>query len=104
MPLKINQEIKTKDGFSVPSGSIVRFRTIFPEGTYEVHYNMNFYINQETIDAGDSSYRPSELTTLGYVKDHEYESFTGLTITQVHQDLKEHLSSIYTGGTIDIVI
>jgi hypothetical protein len=104
MSLKINQTITTKDGFSVPSGSIVRFNTIFTEGSYDVHYNMNFYRSQEGIDSGDQPYRPLEMSSLGYVKSHTFESYTALTITQVHIDLRDYLSTIYTGGTIDIVI
>ena len=104
MSLKINQTLTTMDGFSVPSGTIVRFNSIFPEGTYDVHYNMNFYRSQDGVDSGEQPYRPSGLTSLGYVKSHTFENFTGLTVTQVHQDLKDYLLTIYTGGTIDIVI
>lgn len=104
MSLKINQEITTKDGFTVPSGTIVQFDTIFPKGNYQAHMNMSFYKDQTTIDNGGSNYYPSELTTLGYVKDYELNQFTALTPTLVHVALKDYLETIYTAGTIDIVL
>ena len=104
MSLKINQTITTKDGFTVPSGTIVRFNTIFPQGDYQAHMNMFFYKDQATIDNNGANYYPSELNSLGYVKDYTLNEFTGLTPTLVHVALKDYLETIYTAGTIDIVL
>jgi hypothetical protein len=104
MSLRINQTIETRDGFIVPSGTIVQFTSIFPKNTYEAHMNMFFYKNQNTIDDGGSNYYPANLTNLGYVKNYPINEFTGLTPTQIHVDLKSYLETVYTGGTIDIII
>lgn len=104
MSLKINQQIQTRDGFTVPSGTIVRFNTIFPKGTYDAHMNMFFYKDQTTIDNGGSNYYPANLNNLGYVKTYPLNQFTGLTPTQIHLDLRSYLETIYTGGTIDIIL
>jgi len=104
MSLRINQQIITREGFTVASGSIVEFTSIFPKRTTEAHMNMAFYKNQTAINNGDSNYYPSEILNLGYVKTYPVNEFTGLTPTQVHVDLKDYLLTIYTGGTIDIII
>jgi hypothetical protein len=104
MSLKINQEIVTRDGFSVPSGTIVTFNTIFPQSSCEAHINMFFYKNQEVLNAGSLSYYPSEMNNLNYEKTYNFSEFTGLTPMQIHVDLREYLLTIYTGGTIDIVL
>lgn len=104
MSLRINQQIQTRDGFTVPSGTIVRFNTIFQQGTYDAHMNMFFFKDQATLDAGGSNYYPSNLTNLGYIKTYPVNQFTGLTPTQINIDLKTYLSTIYTGGTIDIIL
>jgi len=104
MSLRINQEIETKDGFVVPSGTIVTFNTIFPQGVYEAHMNMFFYKNQDVINAGGLNYYPSEINNLNYTKSYNFSEFTGLTPMQINIDLKEYLLTIYTGGTIDIVL
>jgi len=103
MPLRINQEILTKDGFTVSAGTVVQFTTIFPAGKYEFHCNMDFYKDQFTIDNGGSRYYPDEIDNLGYVKTLSYSGFTGLTPVAVHTYLKGYLETVYTGGTIDII-
>lgn len=104
MALKINDTITTREGFSVPSGTIVRFTTIFPRGSYEIHYNMEFYRNQTSYDNGESNYFPVEPKSLGYVETVPVNEYTGLTPTVVNQKLKTYLEGIFTGGTIDIII
>lgn len=104
MSLVINQTIDTKDGFTVPSGTIVRFSTTFPDGVYEAHMNMKFYKDQETIDNGLNNYFPLLLESMGYTKTYTENEFTGLTPTQIHIDLKSYLETIFTGGTIDIAL
>lgn len=104
MALRINQTITTREGFSVDSGTYVTFNTIFPSGTLETHYNMRFYRNETSYTEGESNYYPIELSTLGYVNTAPYNEFTGLTPTLVHQNLKNYLSTVYTAGTIDILI
>jgi len=104
MSLRINQEIQTRDGFTVPSGTIVRFNTIFPSGVYEAHMNMFFYKDQQTIDNGGFNYYPSNLENLGYVKSYTMNEFTGLTPTIIHVDLRSYLETIFTDGTIDIIL
>ena len=46
MALRINQTITTREGFTVTSGTIVKFATIFPKDGTELHCNMDFYKNQ----------------------------------------------------------
>lgn len=103
MALRINQTIETRDGFSVPSGTIVRFQTIFPETGTELHCNMKFYKDESTINNGGKNYFPSNLNNLGYVKELTESEYTGLTTVNVHVYLKDYLETIYTGGTIDII-
>jgi len=104
MALRINETIGTKEGFTVPSGTLVKFNTIFPYKDLEVHYNMKFYRSQASYDNDDMAYSPSALTSMGHVEVITLEEYTGLTPTAVHQKLKDYLGGIYTGGTIDIVI
>ena len=104
MALRINQVIETREGFSVPSGTYVRFNTIFPASKLEVHYNMEFYRNETSFDDGESNYFPTELSTLGYVDTVAQHLYTGLTPTVVNLNLKTYLETIYTGGTIDIIL
>jgi len=104
MALRINDTITTREGFTVPSGTIVMFNTIFPKGSTEVHYNMEFYRNQQSVDDGESNYFPVTPQTMGYVETVEMNVYTGLTPTIVHQKLKDYLGGIFTGGTIDIII
>lgn len=104
MSLKINQEITTRDGFTVPSGTIVQFTTIFPRNVYEAHMNMFFFKDQETLDTGKSNYYPINMSNYGYVKSYSVNEFTGLTPTIINQNLKSYLSTIFTGGTIDIIL
>ena len=103
MALKINQTVVSKDGFTVPSGSIVKFQTIFPLDGTELHCNMEFYKDQAHVDAGGDKYFPSEMDTLGFVKTLDEAEYSALTPTVVHTHLKTHLETIYTAGTIDIV-
>jgi len=104
MSLRINQEITTRDGFTVPSGTIVRFNTIFQQGTFNANMNMSFYKDQDTIDNGGTNYYPANINNLGYVKTYPLNEFTGLTPTQINIDLRDYLLTIYTGGTIDIIL
>jgi len=104
MSLKINQIINTRDGFSVPSGTIVKFTTIFPEMGDEFHCNLKFYKDQLTIDNKGVNYFPDNLQDLGFVKKLTTSEYSALTPTIVHTYVKDYLSTIYTGGTIDIVI
>jgi len=104
MSLRINQEITTRDGFTVPSGTIVRFNTIFQQGTFNANMNMSFYKDQDTIDNGGTNYYPANINNLGYVKTYPINEFTGLTPTQINVDLRDYLLTIYTGGTIDIIL
>jgi hypothetical protein len=104
MALQINDTITTREGFSVPSGTIVRFNTIFPSDTLEVHYNMKFYRNQTSYDNGESNYFPMEPQSMGYVETVAANEYTGLTPTIVNQKLKDYLGTIFTGGTIDIIL
>ena len=104
MSLRINQEITTRDGFTVPSGTVVRFNTLFQQGTFNANMNMFFFKNQATIDSGGSNYQPVNIRNLGYTKTYPLNEFTGLTPTQINIDLKNYLLTIYTGGTIDIIL
>ncbi len=104
MSLIINDTIKTREGFSVGSGTLVKFMTIFPEGKYEIHYNMKFYRNQQSYDNGESNYFPVDLSSMGYVIEVPENEYSGLTPTIVNQKLKSHLETIFTGGTIDIIL
>ena len=104
MALRINQDVTTRDGFIVSAGTIVKFQTIFLQDAYEFHCNMKFYKDQDTFDNGGNNYYPTELVSLGYVKSLTYGEFTGLTPVAVNTYLKDYLETIYTGGTIDIVI
>ena len=103
MALRINQEIITRESFTVASGTIVKFATIFPKDGTELHCNMEFYKNQDAVDAGDSNYYPSELKSLGYVEELDGAAYSALTPTQVHVYLRDYLELTYTAGTIDIV-
>lgn len=104
MALRINQTITTREGFSVPSGTLVKFNTLFPEDTYDIHYNMKFYRNEDSYNNGESNYFPVEVNSMGYVENIPVNEYTGLTPTIVNQKLKDYLGGIYTGGTIDIVL
>jgi hypothetical protein len=103
MPLKINENIDTTEGLTVPSGSIVTFDTIFPSGKNEAHFNMKFFTSQSALDDGKSNYFPELIPNMGYVKYYESNEFTGLTVTQVYTDLRDHLETIFTGGTVNPV-
>jgi hypothetical protein len=104
MALIINDTIETKEGFSVPSGTLVKFTTIFPDDSLDIHYNMKFYRNQTSFDDGESNYFPKELPSMGRVESVTMNEYTGLTPTIVHQKLKDYLGGVFTGGTIDIVL
>jgi hypothetical protein len=104
MALRINQTITTREGFSVPSGTLVKFNTQFPQDTYDVHYNMKFYRNEDSYNNGESNYFPNNLNSMGYVEIVSINEYTGLTPTIVNQKLKDYLGGIYTGGTIDIIL
>ena len=103
MALRINQEIQTRDGFTVPSGTIVKFSTTFPALDMRVDCNMNFY-KDETMITGGTKYFPSELPNMGYSKTLTIEEFTGLTTTTVNTYIKDYLELTYTAGTIDIIL
>lgn len=103
MALRINQEITTREGFTVASGTIVKFSTTFPKDGNQLHCNMEFYKDQAAYDNGDSNYFPSELDTLGYVKELDAAEYSALTPTQVHIYLRDNLELTYTAGTIDII-
>jgi hypothetical protein len=66
--------------------------------------NMFFFKDQAAIDNGISNYYPANLTDLRYTKTYPLNEFTGLTPTQINIDLKNYLSTIYTEGTIDIIL
>jgi hypothetical protein len=104
MALRINTAIKTKEGFDVPSGTFVIFNTIFPAQKLEVHYNMKFYRNETSYNDGEQNYIPSGLTSMGYIDYPTQGEFSSLTPITVHENLKDYLGTIWTGGTIDIVM
>lgn len=104
MSLKINEEILTRDGFTVPSGTIVRFRTTFEPGVIGFTCSFNFYKDQATVDSGMRHYKPQLLINPENSWTIDYADFTGLTPTQIHVYAKDYLETIFTGGTIDIVM
>jgi hypothetical protein len=99
-----NQTIETREGLPVSGGTYVAFNTIFPNGKLEVHYNMEFYVDQTAYTNGSSKYFPKDLQSLGHVETMPKSEFTGLTPTIVHQKLKDYLETVYTGASIDIVL
>ena len=102
MALKINQQIITRDGFTVPSGTIVKFKTTFPSNDLRFDCNMEFY-KDETMVTGGTKYFPSELNNMGFTISLDAAEFSGLTPTAVNIYIKDYLSTIYTQGTIDII-
>jgi hypothetical protein len=104
MSLTINQSIDTKEGFTVPSGTVVKFNTIFPYESLEVQYDLLFYRNQASYDNGEMNYNPKDLDQMSYSETMSYSGYTGITPTIIHEKLKDYLGTIFTGGTIDVNI
>ena len=104
MALQINVSLTAKGGLTIPTGSIVKFVTIFPENGTEMHCNLKVYKDASTVATREDIY-PKELSgKMGIVKQLSEGDYTSLTPVMVHTWLKAELEAIAEIGVGNVVI
>lgn len=95
MALQINKQLTSKGGLTIPSGAVVHFDTLFPQGGTEMHCNLFIYKDAAAFIAAEDPIYPKELDGhFGIVKSLSPSDYNSLTPSQVHIWLKSTLDAL----------
>jgi hypothetical protein len=103
MALRIDTNLTSMDGASVPSGSHVKMELYFPMTEDSYNVSMKIWRNKSAYVGGLQPYRPKEIPQLNFTKNLTPAEMSGLTPTQVHIDTKAYLETYVGEGNVDIV-
>ena len=101
MELKINKELTSQYGLTIPSNSIVKFDIEIPESMKEIQCYLHVYENEEQSNLGNEIY-PIELkdykSVVKKLTQQDYESFSLFQATIWMKQMLESIPSIGSGN------
>jgi hypothetical protein len=104
MAIKVNNTAESKDGLVIPSGYLVGFNMMIPDGTKELHYSPKVYVSEQARIDGKSQVYPVFIQELAYVYKPTDAEFANLNPLAVNTFYKTYLEGIAEVGTDTEVI
>ena len=105
MALKINVALSLKDGGTIASRAMVKFRTTFPEDGLTVRYQMNIYRDAAHVTSKDPIIGAiTQIPSMIYTHALTAGDYTSLTPLLVHDKLLVYLESLAGIGIGKVVV
>lgn len=96
MALKVNKMLTTKDGQTIPSGSVIVFGTEFPPRTLEMNCRLFLWLNTDThtdLNVPAITGVVNQFNSYVLTKQLTQEDYVSLTPLAVHQWVKSVIES-----------
>ena len=106
MALRINKQLTTKQGLSVPSGSYVWIKLSMGEDDeYKVTARLKFFISKEAKDEGRSQFNPIEIpdTKQSYEMKLVPSALGSLSYLAAHNFIRDDMNVTLGGNFVEIV-
>lgn len=106
MALRINKQLTTKQGLSVPSGSYVWIKLSMGEDDeYKVTARLKFFISKDAKDEGRSQFNPIEIpdTKQSYEMKLVPSAFGSLSYLAAHNFIRDDMNVTLGGNFVEIV-
>lgn len=101
MSITINAPLTTSDGGTIPSGGYILFETNFPAGEFIYIVDLKIYRSQQAYIDGYKPVRSvKEIPSLNFQNNLTLESFTALTPSIIHNEVKAHLEQYLGVNTV----
>lgn len=97
MAIKVNNTAESKEGLTIPTGYLIGFNMMIPDGTKELHYSPKVYVSEQARTEGKSEVYPVFIQSLAFVykpTDEEFASLNPLSVNQFYQTYLESLSEV----------
>lgn len=106
MAIKVNTTAISKEGLIIPSGYLIGFDVIFPDGKSEIHFNPKVYISEQARTDGKSKVFPEFISKLSYVYSPTVDEFSSLNPVSVNTFYKDYLESLEEigAGNTEIIL
>lgn len=105
MAIKVNNIAESKDGLTIPTGYLVGFDMLIPDGSKELHYTPKVYVSEQARTDGKSKVYPDFIELLSYVykpTEEEFASLNPLSVNEFYQTYLESLSEV--GVNTEIIL
>jgi hypothetical protein len=99
MAIKVNNTATSRDGLIIPSGYLVGFDFIIPDGSKKLHYSPKVYVSEAARTEGKAQVYPDFISKLSLVYEPTVEEFSSLNPVAVNGFYNDYLKTLEEVGT-----
>lgn len=105
MAIKVNNTATTKEGLTIPTGYLIGFDMLIPDGSKQLHYTPKVYISEQARTDGKAKVFPEFISKLSYVYSPTIEEFSNLNPVSVNTFYQTYLESLTeVGNDTEIIL
>lgn len=99
MAIKVNSQLTSKTGVSIPSGSVVSYQTIFPHLSKTCSIRLYVYASEDDLDNGKVPFKEVEEFPTAFKHTFTKTQLLNLNFTDFEVIVLDHIESYVGQGT-----